>query len=63
MRGAELSQGTTVKIQEKVNLIWSIAANYRCYRNHFSNNVIDVIEKLGLDKEITKLSKNESSKE
>ena len=36
----------------------NIADNFRSYLNHFSNNVIDVIEKFELDKEITKLSNN-----
>ena len=36
----------------------NIAENFRSYLNHFSNNVIDVIEKFEFDKEITKLSNN-----
>ena len=36
----------------------NIADNFRSYLNHFSNNVIDVIEKFEFDKEITKLSNN-----
>lgn len=36
----------------------NIADNFRSYLNHFSNNVIDVIEKFDFDKEITKLSNN-----
>ena len=37
----------------------NIADNFRSYLNHFSKNVIDVIEKFDFDKEITKLSNNE----
>lgn len=33
----------------------NIADNFRSYLNHFSANVIDVIEKFDFDKEITKL--------
>lgn len=36
----------------------NIADNFRSYLNHFSINVIDVIEKFDFDKEITKLSNN-----
>ena len=36
----------------------NIADNFRSYLNHFSNNVIDVIEKFDFDKEITKLEHN-----
>jgi type I restriction enzyme M protein len=36
----------------------NIADNFRSYLNHFSINVIDVIEKFEFDKEITKLSNN-----
>lgn len=36
----------------------NIADNFRSYLNHFSANVIDVIEKFDFDKEITKLSNN-----
>ena len=36
----------------------NIAENFRSYLNHFSVNVIDVIEKFEFDKEITKLSNN-----
>ena len=36
----------------------NIADNFRSYLNHFSTNVIDVIEKFEFDKEITKLSNN-----
>lgn len=36
----------------------NIADNFRSYLNHFSNNVIDIIEKFDFDKEITKLSHN-----
>ena len=36
----------------------NIADNFRSYLNHFSLNVIDVIEKFEFDKEITKLSNN-----
>ena len=36
----------------------NIADNFRSYLSHFSNNVIDVIEKFDFDKEITKLSNN-----
>ena len=36
----------------------NIADNFRSYLNHFSNNVIDVIEKFEFDKEISKLSNN-----
>ena len=38
----------------------NIADNFRSYLNHFSTKVIDVIEKFEFDKEITKLSNNES---
>ena len=36
----------------------NIADNFRSYLNHFSTNVIDVIEKFEFDKEITKLDNN-----
>lgn len=36
----------------------NIAENFRSYLNHFSPNVIDVIEKFDFDKEITKLENN-----
>ncbi|MBO7300332.1 MAG: SAM-dependent DNA methyltransferase, partial [Tidjanibacter sp.] len=36
----------------------NIADNFRSYLNHFSLNVIDVIEKFEFDKEITKLANN-----
>lgn len=36
----------------------NIADNFRSYLNHFSNNVIDIIEKFDFDKEITKLAHN-----
>ena len=36
----------------------NIADNFRSYLNHFSTNVIDVIEKFEFDKEITKLANN-----
>lgn len=36
----------------------NIAVNFRSYLNHFSGNVIDVIEKFDFDKEITKLDQN-----
>lgn len=36
----------------------NIVDNFRSYLNHFSANVIDVIEKFDFDKEITKLSNN-----
>ena len=36
----------------------NIADNFRSYLNHFSNNVIDIIEKFDFDKEITKLHHN-----
>lgn len=36
----------------------NIAYNFRSYLNHFSVNVIDVIEKFDFDKEITKMSNN-----
>ena len=36
----------------------NIADNFRSYLNHFSPNVIDVIEKFDFDKEITKLEHN-----
>ena len=36
----------------------NIADDFRSYLNHFSANVIDVIEKFDFDKEITKLSNN-----
>ena len=36
----------------------NIADNFRSYLNHFSANVIDVIEKFDFDKEITKMSNN-----
>ena len=36
----------------------NIADNFHSYLNHFSNNVIDVIEKFDFDKEITKLDNN-----
>lgn len=36
----------------------NIADNFRSYLNHFSPNVIDIIEKFDFDKEITKLANN-----
>ena len=36
----------------------NIADNFRSYLTHFSNNVIDIIEKFDFDKEITKLEHN-----
>ena len=36
----------------------NIADNFRSYLNHFSTNVIDIVEKFDFDKEITKLSHN-----
>ena len=36
----------------------NIADNFRSYLNHFSTNVIDIIEKFDFDKEITKLEHN-----
>lgn len=36
----------------------NIADNFRSYLNHFSLNVIDIIEKFEFDKEITKLANN-----
>ena len=36
----------------------NIADNFRSYLNHFSNNVIDILEKFDFDKEITKLDNN-----
>ena len=36
----------------------NIADNFRSYLNHFSNNVIDIIEKFDFDKEVTKLAHN-----
>lgn len=36
----------------------NIADNFRSYLNHFSANVIDVIEKFDFDKELTKLDNN-----
>ena len=36
----------------------NIADNFRSYLNHFSVNVIDIIEKFDFDKEITKLAHN-----
>ena len=36
----------------------NITDNFRSYLNHFSVNVIDIIEKFDFDKEITKLSHN-----
>ena len=36
----------------------NIADNFRSYLNHFSVNVIDIIEKFDFDKEITKMSNN-----
>lgn len=36
----------------------NIADNFRSYLNHFSSNVIDIIEKFDFDKEITKLDHN-----
>lgn len=36
----------------------NIADNFRSYLNHFSINVIDIIEKFDFDKEITKLAHN-----
>jgi type I restriction enzyme M protein len=36
----------------------NIAGNFRSYLNHFSDNVIDVIEKFDFGKEITKLDQN-----
>lgn len=37
---------------------YNIEANFRSYLSHFSENVIDIIEKFDFDKEITKLSNN-----
>ena len=36
----------------------NIADNFRSYLNHFSDNVVDIIEKFDFDKEITKLDHN-----
>lgn len=36
----------------------NIADNFRSYLNHFSTNVIDIIEKFDFDKEVTKLDHN-----
>lgn len=36
----------------------NIADNFRSYLNHFSTNVIDIIDKFDFDKEITKLANN-----
>ena len=36
----------------------NIADNFRSYLNHFSENVVDIIEKFDFDKEITKLEHN-----
>ena len=36
----------------------NIADNFRSYINHFSENVVDIIEKFDFDKEITKLDHN-----
>ena len=36
----------------------NISDNFRSYLNHFSNNVIDIIEKFDFDKEITKMDHN-----
>lgn len=36
----------------------NIADNFRSYLNHFSANVIDIVEKFDFDKEITKLEHN-----
>ena len=36
----------------------NIADNFRSYLNHFSENVVDIIEKFDFDKEITKLDQN-----
>jgi len=36
----------------------NIASNFRSYLNHFSPNVIDIIQKFDFDKEITKLDNN-----
>lgn len=36
----------------------NIADNFRSYLNHFSPNVIDIIEKFDFDKEVTKLDNN-----
>ena len=36
----------------------NIADNFRSYLNHFSQNVIDIIEKFDFDKEITKMDNN-----
>ena len=36
----------------------NIADNFRSYLNHFSANVIDIIEKFDFDKEVTKLDHN-----
>ena len=37
----------------------NISDNFRSYLNHFSENVVDIIEKFDLDKEITKLDHND----
>ena len=58
MSTEDLQKRTTVNIQEKANLIWAIADNFRSYLNHFSENVVDIIEKFDFDKEITKLDHN-----
>lgn len=36
----------------------NLAVNFRSYLNHFSNNVIDIIEKFEFDKEISKMDNN-----
>ncbi len=54
----DLFKKTTINIQEKANLIWAIANNFRSYLNHFSTNVIDILEKFDFDKEISKLDNN-----
>ena len=36
----------------------NVADNFRSYLNHFSENVVDIIEKFDFDKEITKLDHN-----
>lgn len=36
----------------------NLADNFRSYLNHFSENVVDIIEKFDFDKEITKLEHN-----
>ena len=37
----------------------NISDNFRSYLNHFSENVVDIIEKFDFDKEITKLDHND----